>query len=739
MLPQKSKKRYAYFEKFCLRTPLFPVSFYQSLTQNGIVSLQQFREVWENQIVKEAIFLASPHLYSELEKNLENSKNRIKPQLLHTFLKYISRMSSRCTPFGLFAGCSIGSLANTTKIELDNPEKFKRQTRFDMNFLIALSKSLSKETSIKNQLLFYPNTSIYPAGKYQRYIEYTYENNQRIHSIEAISNTPYLQKIHTLARSGKRLSELTTCIASDDITPEEASEFVDELVANQLLVSELEPSVSGEDFLDQIIDKLKAIKYNGFFKGDSYKQMLGKLDEEMGNSVSNYKDIVNNIEISGVPFEQEYLFQTDLYPKSHANTLSKETMSGIKRALVLLNKLTPKDTKTNLDHFRTAFVNRYEQREVPLSLALDTEMGIGYIQNHEVADDAPILDDLELPVRNNNLEQRPKQAPHLAVLQRKLEHGLKKANYTLELGDDDFKGFEENWTDLPDTISMFAEVVYLKGVERVYMNAAGGSTATNFMARFCYDDNDIHKHCKEIVAKEKSLQQEGILAEIVHLPQDRTGNVLRRPVFREFEIPYLGKSNLPISQQITIEDLMISVQGKRIVLRSKKYNKEVIPRLSNAHNYKLNSLPVYQFLCEMQYQNLRGRIEFNWGELAHYHPFLPRVTYENCILSKAIWRVHLKDIDPLIKSIKQHDELMQSVKKWQTLWQIPQLVQLVEHDNKLLVNLNNITSVQMLLNTIKKRERFVLEEFLFAEKGIAKEGNKYYSNELVLSFYKVSD
>jgi hypothetical protein len=57
---------------------------------------------------------------------------------------------------------------------------------------------------------------------------------------------------------------------------------------------------------------------------------------------------------------------------------------------------------------------------------------------------------------------------------------------------------------------------------------------------------------KEIIKKETNYHSNKILAEISHIPESRTGNILRRPVLRDFEIAYLSNSGVPAAYQIRL-------------------------------------------------------------------------------------------------------------------------------------------------------------------------------------------
>ena len=290
--------------------------------------------------------------------------------------------------------------------------------------------------------------------------------------------------------------------------------------------------------------------------------------------------------------------------------------------------------------------------------------------------------------------------------------------------------------DLPVTISSMIELVKLHGEDKIIMSSAGGSSAANLLGRFCHTDENINKHVTEIVKKEEVFYKDKIIAEIVHLPESRTGNILHRPVLRTFEIPYLAKSSVSKEFQLLPEDLLISVTQNRILLKSKSLNKEVIPRLSTAHNFSFNALPVYQFLCDMQTQDLKGGVGFNWGPLSGHYQFRPRVCYKNLIFSLASWNIEKQDFEKIIK-IKDDTQLIKEVSDWRINLNIPDWVTLEEGDNELVIKLSNLLSVKTLISIVKKRPSFVLKEFLADEENmVVKNKEGVFTNEVILSFYR---
>lgn len=724
---------FQFFDEYVVRTPLFSRKNFQENVNGSSISNEELKAICNNSIFQEAIYLASPYVYNELIRWL-NSEKEFSPKefqrLKTTILKYFSRTSTRCTPFGLFSEVGLGTFSNELKINYNYNLNKIRDTKLDMHFLVGLAQHFVQIPEIRNHLLFFPNNSIYQVGNKIRFVEYEYTKEKREYIISSAPLSKALQQVLNFSVQGKTMLQIAKCIIDDDITQEEAIEFIEELIDNQVLVSELEPIVSGSDFLEMMISVLNRIgarNENEFLV--SVQRKLKELDQNIGNSTSSYTEIEKLIQSFDVEYKSNHLFQTDLYCKEIVS-LPSFWKKELKQVISFLNKISLPQKETHLEKFKKTFYERFETQEVSLSYALDTEVGIGYRQDTAIKGLHPYLEDLELPLprvkSNINIELDPIQQ----ILNEKLQEALTENQYEIELSDEDFKDFEENWNDLSDTISFMAEIVSERNQEKLFLNGGGGSSAANLLGRFCSEKSGVQDLTQKITQKEEELSHDFILAEIIHLPEARIGNIIRRPTLRQYEIPYLAQSVLAKENQIPVDDLYISLKNDRIVLRSKKLNKEVKPYLTNAHNYSADPLPVYHFLCDLYSQNIRSGLYFNWGDLKHIYNFLPRVEYKNIILSKAYWKITNKEINKFSLLISDKDLIFTELENWRKLKQIPQWIQWVKSDNKLTVNLENYDLVKMFIDSVKNEDSIVIEEFLYNE-------NDDFKHEFIFPMYKL--
>jgi lantibiotic biosynthesis protein len=691
----------------------------------------------------EGLFLASPTLFNEIEKystGLLTGNALLKFQI--SILKYYSRLTIRCTPFGLFAGCGVAEVGEASGIIPVSIKKFRSSTRLDMNYLCTLIQDISKKEEIRDQANYYPNSSLYSSGINFRYTEFNFIKTQRKYTLTEAKQNVYLQKILESASRGKKIEELSNLLVDNEITFEEAKEFINELIDNQILISNFETAVTGKELLPQFVEKLETLSgttqlVNNLKEID--KLLHGIDSHPIGRPVSHYQNIKEKLGKFTAKFDEKELFQSDLYVPAEKAIIGKPIIEAAQKAIAVFCRFTPKLENPLLKKFREDFYKKYEEQEIPLAQVLDVETGIGFgnIEGQK-GDISSLLEGLRFTGKATS-SQNVKINQVQELLIKKYEDFLQNRTHEIEITDIDVKGLLVEWGDLPNTISAMIEVIHTEKSPDgplIILKHSGGSSAANLLGRFCYLDKKIQKFVKDIVQKEKDLNPDKILAEIVHLPESRIGNILMRPTLREYEIPYLANTSVESSNVISITDIMVSVPlGRYIKLRSEKLNKEVLPRLTCAHNFSNNALPIYQFLCTMQTQGLRGSIGFNWGSLMENKPFLPRVRYQNTIFSSAIWNISSEDIKK-IPGIRDN-LFFEKVAEFKKGKKIPDKVFLVQGDNKLLIDFNHPLSVQMLFSEVKKRG-FRLEEFLFVDKyPLVKRGDEVFTNQVILCFYKI--
>ena len=710
---------YKPFEFFIFRTPYF--SFFD---------LENFGTNQHEPVFKEMLQIATP----DLSESMDTGEDKT----LYSAYRYYQRACTRSTPFGLFAGCSIGTTGSDySNIQLLEQNKYKRTTRLDMNYICALTQRVESIKKVREHLYYFPNNSMYLMRNHLRYVVYHYRKSRRIHQITQIDNMEYIQKVLTLASGGTLFSELVNVLVDDEISMEESAEFIHELIDAQVLVSELTPAVTNVRPLISLINRMKESQNTESQIIDTLTTIEAQLNnidlQSIGETCGIYPGIIENIKKTNVETEIKYLFQADMFkPVQHA-TVSRTLLKEIRQALIFLNKITPPTSQTNLTRFKENFMKRYEDREMSLLFVLDNELGIGYADNTS-GDVSPLVDDLVLS-RGNSSSNTP-QTPIQSLLLQKYQQSTQRI---IELTDEDVKGVEAKWDDMPPTISVLCEIFQDNKQGCLYhIKTASGMSAAALLGRFCHLDEQILNHTLAITEKEAQMNPDVIFAEIVHLPESRIGNILLRPVFRSYEIPYLAKAGVSGEFELRPDDLYVSVKGNRVVLRSKRLNKEIVPRMSTAHNYSgQNPMPVYHFLCDMQHQNGRTGLWFRWNETVQQMDYLPRVVYKNCILSQARWTVREKETQ-LFAGIKDDSVLLLKIKEWRKGRNIPDSVVLADGDNELYVDFNNPLSIRAWLSVVKKRPSFQLEEFLFdPETAVVHGPEGVFTNEFIFAFYNM--
>jgi lantibiotic biosynthesis protein len=730
----------SYNDFYLLRMPVVSVENLLSLNKDLKEKSLEIcmKEIFSQPFYQEAIYVASPELFQEFQKwqdgTLTNEKEVSK--LAASLYKYYVRMCTRCTPYGLFAGSALGNISEkSTEISVDEFQKYHKHSRLDMNYVAELTEYITNLPIVKSQLKYYLNSSLYKVGNAYRYAQHRLKSKHRSYFLTSINASKYLEKIVQNAQNGILLSELADSLVDRNVNQATAISFVEKLIRSQLLVNELEPTVTGDEFFKVLINRLKSIS-----EAEDIVEKLNIIQElldKKSDDLFRYKAIKIAIDENFKTTSSKDLVQTDLFFKTTQNNLSDKVAQRLTEQLESLLKLRRKFENANLSSFQKAFSERYEEQEVPLLVALDSEGGIGYgkLQKGRGAN-LPLVDNVIIDKKETDNKKIQWNAINDLVL-KKYEEAISTKSNSVALTQADIdsvteKDKSETW-GLPASSYLFGTLISDNpnaldaGDFKFYMKAFSGPSSGNLLARFCHGDKELTEKVRQVLQQEQEEYPDAILAEVVHLPESRVGNILMRPTLREYEIPYLGHSSVEKDKQIELDDLMVSVQYGKIRLCSKRLNKYVIPRLTTAHNYA-RGLSIYKFLCDLQFQNINMDIYWNWGMMEN-KPFLPRVEFENMILSPARWHVQKQ-----LQFPKNANEVLidSSIKAIVSEQNLPQSCLIAEGDNELLIDFDTSIGRKIFYEKLSQSD-VILLEFLSTPNDcfIENDGQKF-CNEVII-------
>lgn len=767
---------------FAFRTPLLPFEeierFSSGLTaartgddpEERRAALAEDRRVLRERLaallarpeVEEALFIASPSLFEALDLWRKDPDGKKGLRAERALVRYLLRMASRATPFGLFSGCSLGRVdldpEAPTRLTVGPRASYERHTRLDMDYLFALCEDLCRNPDFQSALLFRPNSSLYRAAGRLRYAEARMEQKVRSHHLVAVEATDYLEDTLRRAENGARAAELARALVESDpdgeITEEDANEFLRELIDSQVLVSDLTPPVTGPEAIHDLVAQLSTLPPGGEAcrRLAEVRDVLAELDARgPGAPTGRYREIAASLEELKTPVEIARLFQLDMVKPGDREappSLGGNVLAEIERAVALLYRLGGRARHEGLEKFVKDFNERYEGQEVPLLEALDEEIGIGFERSAGAgAEASPLLRGVVLAGPPG--EQTVPWGTRQAFMLTRLHEALATDATRIEITNEDWKRLAPEASDgnpsdrasLPDAFQVMAtlaapsEEAFQAGDFKVLFEGAGGPSGARLLGRFCHADPALTRGVEDHLRAEEAHRPDAIFAEIVHLPQGRIGNILSRPVLRRHEIAFLGRSGAAPEDTIPVSDLLVSVLGSRIVLRSARLGKEVIPRLTSAHNFSMRSLGVYRFLCTLQTQGILGGLGWNWGALDS-SPYLPRVESGRLVLSRACWWITADEIKPL-KEAKGPEARFEAAQALRTKRRLPRYVTLGDGDNELLVDWDNALSVDTLVDVIEDRDRARLFElFPGPDELFARGPEGRFVHEIVVPFVR---
>jgi thiopeptide-type bacteriocin biosynthesis protein len=751
---------------FLLRTPLLPfddlaawtsglhaasanscqaaiLDIRNAVLEDAKVLRQRLRAILERPVVLQAIFLASPSLAASVRYWKDDPTSKKGTQVEHALTRYFSRMAGRPTPFGLFSASSIGILGPDTQLVLGDLSQCKTSSRMDFSYLASLTDRL--EAEFRDDLRWWPNTSFLKVGDSFRYFQIKNGNGLSSHTSVHLRADQYLRATLDSASQGASLGSIARHLRDSfaelrEVSEDEIDEYLLTCVAEEILVTDLSPQSTGGSPLEGAFRALDSFP-EGAARAQRIRAAAGELEsidmKGIGTPLAVYDPVLESLESLCPTSLAQLPIHVDLFrPLLQANVAS-EVAASMLSAVMFLSEIgaAPINPNRKLRKFRSNFRERYGAAWVPLAYALDQEFGIG-IDGLEQGGTSPLLKGINGEIRDRQIRNELTSF-HFTLLE-KLVHCGREVN----LARSDFDGQTLTSTQLPDAFSLTGTIVRIPEAPSeevapcVILRAGAGPSGVLTMARLAHLDAHLQTLVRAHVQQEELLQADAVFAEVSYLPRGHFGNILFRPRLRKYEIPYLGPGAGNDESQIAISDLLVTVApDDDIVLYSKRLQKRVVPRLSSAHQFNNPMLPsVYRFLCYLQYEPSTTVPSFDWGPLNGLS-FLPRVRFENIILSLATWNLNRVDIDGLLKASTAEDIFM-SFQALRRRLDLPRWVSLAEGDHLLPVDFDNPLSLESAVQLIRRSGAARFLELLPPEQLCVRSENGAFQHELTVPYIR---
>ena len=798
--PQPKKRTYWADEFFMIRSPLLPSGVFLSLGE-GLETAARIRDgvpagdleaqfqddcrrvrarmsnVAADAVFREALFVSSESVHAAIERWEREPTSKRGAAAERSLLKYIQRAATRCTPYGLMSGVGVGRIADDdSAIEVAPKSQRRRHARVDSRILMTLAQALANNPKLRPALTYVPNSTAYEAGPRLRYFESVgHPFSARTHLVTVAYND-VLRKVLETSAGGAHWADLVQAIRSCDesIEESEAIEFLEEIVASQILIPDVFPSPVGPEMLPSFVEKTRSLELPAESRAlvDNLVAFSHKLNsDELGNGIESMQQVASLVggymrdaateekepeaeagdepqpeKDDDAPAEEKGVFQVDSLLPLRRAALKRASLSPLLKTLDALYTLNSQRAASPLQDFMNDFTRRYDDREIPLCEALDPESGIRFGTGQSQGEPSPLL---RVPIGQGAAPRGEELTPadrwKLELLLENRARGESEITLTSEQIRERFPdpGRRPPAPSFPVMMSVLGSLTDLDaGRARFLLVMSGGAHTLNLFGRFAHVVGDELTASLRRCAEREQTISPSILAEVAYLPPFKLGNICQGPSLRPYTIAYRCPRPDASGQVIPIDDILVSVRGGRVLLRSRSMGEYIQPRVDHAMNISHPTNPsIFNFLGSLQYQDVNTFNGWTWGALARL-PELPRVTVDGVVVSPRVWTIAKKDVDELVgersKNSFEVDGLpaFARVQAWRQRTKLPRHIAVGTTTDYLAADLDNPLSVDLMLRELRKSSQ-VQELFLddITQAVTGEEGA--YTHEIVLPIWSV--
>ena len=732
---------YEPLENFLVRIPILPLNFFTSSTyekfiKDIIINLRRIYKIDQHgtqiyNLILDSLLVANKNFVENLM--LHNPKMEL--YYNRTMLQYLIRMSTRTTPFGMFASVGICNFSNTFKLSFKNTTIFR--ARADIGWISKLVHKIETDHKLPNIIYLMLNPL---------HLEFA----ERVFILDSLPFSPTDKNIRKSIKKTEPINTIIKCFGNNTITfanlsskllykykdKKKVNALIYQLIKESFIITEMRPPLTNLNPLKYLYTKVK----KGDIRNEIYSinKRIDILNElQYKNFLVNYREIIRSVDkiikkpqTNYVRVENALLDPGIQLPKSIA-------WDTAELAELMLSLTTFPKGYNRIKRYKEKFIEKYGyKKRVNIVELLDDDLGLGspYKDDETKRVDSPIN---IKPITNK-------------ILFKLISNSLKEHSMVVRLNDSDIdriRTWIPNNTSAPLSMNININICVKNSKSsnskeyQIVMSSTGGNReALRSISRVAdVMGSPAYKLVGDIIKKEHKASKGYILTEVFAYPihKEISDLEIHKP-FYKYAI-YLDQiSNTQRTKQINLSDIYIGVGSDKFYIYSNELKSMLKIQNTTLMNEEMAS-EVMRFLIDISNNDQQPSLNhFNWGT-ARYMPFLPRLEYKKFILSLARWSIS-KDMNPELCDSNEKN-FKSFLNKWRKSWMVPRFVYINEdYGSRFVIDLKSENHTEILYSKIKKLKSkdslLIIEAFPY-ESGIRlRNNNKSYLAEFIIPLVK---
>ncbi|WIX87996.1 lantibiotic dehydratase [Amycolatopsis sp. DG1A-15b] len=691
-------------EAAVLRMPTAPASLAEATRVSLADASGVLRTALTDPVVREAVELSSTALAGALRNaDAGRAATTEVDRAARTVARYLLRMAGRPTPFGLYSGVAVAAFDDATKVRLGPAHR--KGVRVDAGWLTAVVLRLEGDPRVLRTLRVVANDLCFTRGDRLVLPYVANDGGKETRSARELSvrRTPPVDLVFARAREPIAFTALAGEVAA--AFPRASGAAIEKmltgLVAQDMLLTDLRPSLTDTDLLGHVIDRLAAVPDLPELPAlrEARTLLAAYAEAPIGGGLPQWNRAV--AALRAIQYTERAPIQVDLRVDAEVR-LPREVAEEAARAASVLTRFgAARPELPQIAQYRELFAERYGMQQlVPLAELVDPERGLGVPAGYQVPDSERRFDVEAIP-------PTPLDDTLAALAQRALLNG----SLEVVLDDELVDALAPHRPDAPapDSAELCVRVLSPSaaalddGDFQLVVGRSGGSpNAGEMFARFAYlfDDRPLP------VTPD---QPELLAAQLVFRPvHGRMGNVLQVPSVCEHTLAIGTFAERGRDDVLGVADLAVGLDGDRLFLAAPALGAEVLAVSPHRVNTSRSTANVVRLIREITSTAHCGLDPWSWGSVIRRLPMQPRVRYGRTVLATATWRASNLMRDTSLSWADWNTEL----DAWRERWRVPERVQAIDGDSCLELDLSGELHRRLLRDELTRRPDTLVGEVL---------------------------